>query len=105
MRGLSVIATLGVFVSAASSAAPLLDTTLTLGKIPDAVELPVTIPADGSYQLILTDFGTPSGPARLSRLDVGLARGSQLVTSANVTLANSTGATTKASMRPQATTG
>jgi len=96
VRGLSVIATLGVFVSAASSAAPLLDTTLTLGKIPDAVELPVTIPADGSYQLILTDFGTPSGPARLSRLDVGLARGSQLVTSANVTLANSTGATTKA---------
>jgi hypothetical protein len=95
VRGLSVIATLLVLVSAATSAAPLLDTTLTLGKRPDAVELPVTIPADGSYQLILTDFGTPSGPVRLARLDVGLARGSTLVTSANVTPSNTTGTTTK----------
>lgn len=95
MRYPRLLFALVTLVAAATARAQLLDTTLTLGKTPDAVVLPVTIPADGSYRLTLTDFGSASGPARLARLDVGLASGSTLVTAASVTAAISSGTVVK----------
>lgn len=89
-----LVAFAAVFVAAAAHA-QLLDTTLTLGKRPDAIIVPVTIPANGSYRITVTDFGTASGPVRLARVDAGFARGSTLVTSASVLAASSTATTTK----------
>jgi hypothetical protein len=82
-------------LGAAGASAQLLDTTLTLGKKPDAVILPVTIATAGTYRITLTDLGSASGPPRLARVDAGVASGSTLVTSASVAVANTTGAATK----------
>jgi hypothetical protein len=89
------VVALSVALGAAGASAQLLDTTLTLGKQPDAVILPVTIATAGTYRITLTDLGSASGPPRLARVDAGLASGSTLVTSASVAVANATGSTTK----------
>jgi hypothetical protein len=82
--------------SVAGHSQVLLDTALTLGKEPQPVVLPLTIPADGTYRVTLTDFGTPGGaPPRLARLDVGVTAGSALTTSASMTSTNVTGVVTK----------
>jgi len=73
----------------------LLDTTLTIGKKPDAIEKSLDVAADANLRLTLTDFGTPAGPQRLGRLDVAVARGSQLVTTANLTSNVVSGVATK----------
>jgi hypothetical protein len=69
-------------------AQPLLDTTLTLGKKPDPIVLDFAATA-GSYRITVTDFGTPAGPVRLGRVDAAVIRGSQVVTSVNLTSAGS----------------
>lgn len=69
----------------------LLDTTLTIGKEPDAAELSFFVPAAGSYRLTLTDFGTTPPPPRLARVDAGVLRGSELVTKRSLTAADATG--------------
>ena len=92
LRNLLAIAAL---LGAAGARAQLLDTTLTLGKKPDAVVLPLTIATAGTYRITVTDFGSASGPQRLARVDAGVTLGSTLVTSASVTIANATGAASK----------
>jgi hypothetical protein len=82
-------------IGTAGARAQLLDTTLTLGKRPDAIVLPVTIATAGTYRITVTDFGSASGPPRLARLDAGLTSGSTLVTSASVTTSNASGVASK----------
>jgi hypothetical protein len=89
-----IAALLAACVAAVGHAQTLLDTTLTLGKKPAPVILDFTAPA-GNYRITLTDFGTPSGPVRMARVDAAVLRGSSLVTSLNVTSANSSGTATK----------
>jgi hypothetical protein len=93
-HSLRIAAALAACVAAAGHAQTLLDTTLTLGKKPAPVLLDFTAPA-GNYRITLTDFGTPSGPVRLGRVDAAVLRGSSLVTSLNVTSANASGTATK----------
>jgi hypothetical protein len=79
LKALCLLAGAGLALAAHSQV--LLDTTATLGKKPDAVVLPFSVAADGNYRLTVTDFGAPGGaPPPLARLDVGIARGSMLVT-------------------------
>ena len=91
---LRVAALVAACVGAVSHAQTLLDTTMTLGKKPVPAILDFTAPA-GNYRITLTDFGTPSGPMRLGRLDAAVVRGNSLVTSLNVTSANASGIATK----------
>ena len=83
-RGLVVLALLAMTLVV--RAQTLLDTTLTLGKKPDAVVIDFTATA-GNYRITVTDFGTPSGPVRLGRVDAAVMHGSELVTSLNLTSA------------------
>jgi hypothetical protein len=91
----STLLVLAALVSGAVQAQDLLDTTLTLGKEPDAVLLPFTVASTGSYRLAVTDFGTATGPSRLARVDAAVMRGSELVTTASVTVANTSGTIAK----------
>jgi hypothetical protein len=96
MRGwLRILLTMSVLLGAIGARAQLLDTTLTLGKKPDAIVLPLTIATAGTYRITVTDFGSASGPPRLARVDAGVTLGSTLVTAASVTTANAAGVTSK----------
>ena len=75
--------------------AQLLDATLTLGRKPDPIVLPLTIATAGTYRITVTDLGSATGPPRLARVDAGVSIGSALETSASVTTANATGVATK----------
>lgn len=90
MRVLSRFApALAAVFFAAAHGQVLIDTTLTLGRAPDALELPFSVPADGDYRLTLTDLGGGSGLApRLARADAGLVRGSALLAAAAVQAAD-----------------
>src|SRR5262245_55648532 len=86
----------GVFalVAAGTAAQPLLEATATLGKKPDAVVLDFEVAAAGSYRITLTDFGTANGPLRMARVDTAVLRGAEVLRSASVTSASSTGVAT-----------
>src|SRR5262245_17221471 len=81
-------------VAACATAEELLEATATLGKKPDAVVLDFEVAAAGSYRITLTDFGTATGPLRMARADTAVLRGSELLRSAGVTSASSTGVAT-----------
>src|SRR5262245_38609700 len=88
------IAALLAFAAGGSNAQTLLDTSATLGKKPDPVTLEFEVPAAGNYRITLTDFGTSAGPLRMSRVDAGITRGSELVRAVNVTSGNTAGVAT-----------
>jgi hypothetical protein len=72
----------------------LLETTGTLGKRPDPITLEFQVAAPGTYRITLTDFGSAAGPLRMSRVDAGVTRGSELVRAVSVTSASATGVAT-----------
>jgi hypothetical protein len=86
MRARTTIAAAALaFMASSAAAQALLETTWTLGKQPAAVVVEFQAAAAGNYRITLTDFGTATGPLRMSRVDAAVVRGSELVTSATVT--------------------
>src|SRR5262245_7059496 len=86
-----VIGALLALTAGAAGAQTLLETTGTLGKEPDAVTVEFAVAPAGNYRITLTDLGSAAGPLRMSRVDAGITRGSELVRAVSVTSSSATG--------------